>query len=272
MSRVLQRGGRSRREERNHGRWQLRLIVATNAFGLGIDAPDVRAVIHVGAIYQMRNYSQESGRGGRDGQRSEAVVVMPVGKQEAFQKKHARAGTRSWKIQSRVMSSAEAKKIECDKMERFLSGEKCRRIFLDAEMDGREDRVRCEEGEERCDVCENDDAMMAESEAQRVAYVREEQERRQREEPDERIDGWIAALTFPAAFPVKAMVFRSSIAVQRQHYTLIDLIANIVNQSTIYTIIPQAIWTFCSTDSCPPPSKKCSCPSKRSVNSSDGSE
>lgn len=65
-----------------------------------------------------------------------------------------------------IMSAQEEKQVEWDKMERFLAGEKCRRIFLDAEMDGRGlglgcdergQRVRCEEGEERCDVCEQDD-------------------------------------------------------------------------------------------------------------------
>ena len=56
-----------------------RVVVATNAFGLGIDRPDVRVVIHIGPIYQMRSYSQESGRAGRDGQRSEAIILMPVG-------------------------------------------------------------------------------------------------------------------------------------------------------------------------------------------------
>ena len=85
------------------GRWQRgdgRLIVATNAFGLGIDAPDVWVVVHAGDIYQMRSYSQESGRGGRDGKRSEAIVVMPAGKQEELQNKIARAKARTqpWKI------------------------------------------------------------------------------------------------------------------------------------------------------------------------------
>ena len=77
-----------------------RVIVASNAFGLGIDRPDVRVVIHVGPIYQMRNYSQESGRGGRDRQRSKAIVVMPAGKQEALQKKQDQARVRKqpWKI------------------------------------------------------------------------------------------------------------------------------------------------------------------------------
>jgi RecQ family ATP-dependent DNA helicase len=183
------------------GRWQQgdgRLIVATNAFGLGIDAPDVRVVIHAGAIHQMRGYSQESGRGGRDGQRSEAIVVMPAGKQEGFRKQQARmqARTQPWKIRSRMISAADAKQVEWDKMERFLSGDKCRRIFLDAEMDARTDRLRCEEGEARCDVCEQDDAMMAELEAQRAAYIRGEQDGEgEREEEEEdgpaRGDGWL---------------------------------------------------------------------------------
>ncbi|PQE05104.1 hypothetical protein CJF31_00006102 [Rutstroemia sp. NJR-2017a BVV2] len=62
------------------------VVVATNAFGLGIDRPDIRVVVHIGPIYQMRNYSQESRRTGRDGQRSEAIIMMPVGRQEALQK------------------------------------------------------------------------------------------------------------------------------------------------------------------------------------------
>jgi RecQ family ATP-dependent DNA helicase len=151
-------------------RWQSgdgRLIVATNAFGLGIDAPDVRVVIHAGDIYQMRSYSQESGRGGRDSERSEAIVVMPAGKQKELQDKIARAKARKqpWKIQSRVMRPWEVKQVEWEKMERFLSGSRCRRIYLDSEMDDRNDRKRCETGEERCDVCEGDDAEMERSEA-----------------------------------------------------------------------------------------------------------
>ena len=179
-------GDREEKEEIMQ-RWQHgngRLIVATNAFGLGIDAPDVRVVIHVGAMYQMRNYVQESGRGGRDGQRSEAIVVMAAGKQEALQKNHDRARVRRqpWKIQSRIRSAQEEKQIEWDKMERFLSGEKCRRVYLDIEMDGRGDdrwkcdgrarRERCEEGEERCDVCEKGDIMMERLAVQKEAYAK----------------------------------------------------------------------------------------------------
>ncbi|OBT70931.1 hypothetical protein VF21_10100 [Pseudogymnoascus sp. 05NY08] len=66
-----------------------RLIVATNAFGLGIDAPDVQVVIHASDIYQMRSYSQESSRGGQDGEQSEAIIVVPAGRQEELQKKIA---------------------------------------------------------------------------------------------------------------------------------------------------------------------------------------
>jgi superfamily II DNA helicase RecQ len=147
------------REEKEEimGRWQRgdgRVIVATNASGLGIGEPNVRAVIHAGNIYHIEHYSQEGGRGGRDGNRSEAVVIIPAGKQESLQKKQAQARRQPWKIKSWVTSEAEERQVEWDKVERFLSGEKCRRIYLDQEMDGRVDRERCEEGEEQCDCCE----------------------------------------------------------------------------------------------------------------------
>ncbi|KAK5279583.1 ATP-dependent DNA helicase sgs1, partial [Exophiala xenobiotica] len=136
-----------------------RVMVATNAFGLGIDRPDVRVVIHIGPIYQMRNYSQESGRAGRDGLRSEAIVLMPVGKQEALQKSHERAQRQAPKFHI-AMSRKEKERVERHKVDHFISGSRCRRIYLDQEMDGRVDRVGCEDGEERCDVCEQGDIMI----------------------------------------------------------------------------------------------------------------
>jgi RecQ family ATP-dependent DNA helicase len=153
-----------------------RVIVASNAFGLGIDRPDVRAVIHVGPIYQTRNYGQESGRAGRDGQPSEAIIIVGEGKQEALQTHHARL-RRQPMVHRAVITEADKKRADQEKVDRFISGAQCRRIDLDREMDGRVDRLRCEDGEERCDICRKSDAMMEEAEALREAYQAEQNKR-----------------------------------------------------------------------------------------------
>ena len=156
-----------------------RVVVATNAFGLGIDRSDVRVVVHIGPIYQMRSYSQESGRAGRDGKRSEAIILMPVGRQEALQKAHEQAQRRPAKFHI-SMTAKEKQRIEQQKVERFVSGAACRRVYLDREMDGRVDRARYKDEEERCDVCRESNAMMDELEAQRQAYVQREHEKQER--------------------------------------------------------------------------------------------
>ena len=76
--------------ERRQAEWignHVRVMAATNAFGMGIDKPDVRVVIHVDIPEDLESYYQEAGRAGRDGKKAFAAIVYHPSDVEGMERK-----------------------------------------------------------------------------------------------------------------------------------------------------------------------------------------
>ena len=79
---------------------KVRVIVCTNAFGMGIDKPDVRLVVHMDVPETLEAYFQEAGRAGRDGKKSWAVLLYNINDLNALEKNFEQSYPTIDKIQS----------------------------------------------------------------------------------------------------------------------------------------------------------------------------
>ncbi|KAL5344167.1 hypothetical protein ACLOAV_004652 [Pseudogymnoascus australis] len=107
-------------------------IVATAALGIGFDYPFVRWVIHVDAPRKMTDFSQESGRAGRDGSKASSIVLLRS----------------TWAAQTSGCLSPDR-----EAMDVYLTQEHCSRGVLSQFLDAEADWRWCMQGEEACEVC-----------------------------------------------------------------------------------------------------------------------
>ncbi|HUQ03476.1 MAG TPA: ATP-dependent DNA helicase RecQ [Kofleriaceae bacterium] len=119
-----------------------RVLVATNAFGMGIDYGDVRVIVHFQTPGSLEAYYQEAGRAGRDGDASTCVLLFGPG-DLMTQRKLQMGNSRSAAAVQRTEEALAA-------VERYArSGSHCRQIQLCAHFTGSDDHAACD----CCDVC-----------------------------------------------------------------------------------------------------------------------
>ncbi|MFK7896120.1 MAG: RecQ family ATP-dependent DNA helicase [Myxococcota bacterium] len=135
-----------------------RVLVATNAFGMGIDLPDIRLIVHFQTPGSVEAYYQEAGRAGRDGDPARCLLFFGRGDIATQRRLSGSSGTTAAALdQRRDDSIAE--------IERYATELACRHQALVMHFTGREDEPVCG----RCDFCRGEAG-----DVEAMAYAQEE--------------------------------------------------------------------------------------------------
>ncbi len=118
-----------------------RVLVATNAFGMGIDLPDVRLIVHFQTPGSVEAYYQEAGRAGRDGEPAHCLLFFGLADLATQRRLTERSAVGATQEQRRDDALAE--------IERYATQEQCRHQALVSHFTGRDDEPECG----RCDAC-----------------------------------------------------------------------------------------------------------------------
>jgi ATP-dependent DNA helicase RecQ len=123
---------------------RVRVLVATSAFGMGVDYPDVRVIVHFQAPGSLEAYYQEAGRAGRDGEPGHCLMLF---------------GDADMVTQRRLHDGATGDRHDAAlvALERYANAATCRQQMLCAHFTGTGDHAACT----RCDACRDPEAVVA---------------------------------------------------------------------------------------------------------------